>query len=110
VETMKRNSQAVIRRISMLIVNKCCVTFLDRSKPNFNYAHHLLRQQESQHIYVSCGTQHKYTLHSWREYSLQSPVFTSCTSRFNIKKVYVLPTVCIYVFRTTPKTNNKYFS
>jgi len=30
--------------------------------------------------------------------TLQSPVVTICTARFNIKKFYVLPTQCIFVF------------
>jgi hypothetical protein len=32
--------------------------------------------------------------------TLQCPVVTICTNRFNIHKFYVLPTQCIYVFCT----------
>lgn len=44
----------------MAIQNNCHVIFPDRSKPNDNYAHHLLLQQESQHI--SYNIQQEYTL------------------------------------------------
>jgi hypothetical protein len=41
--------------------------------------------------------------------SLQSPVVTICTARFNIKKFYVLPTQCVYVFYVDLRTNSDYF-
>jgi hypothetical protein len=34
---------------------------------------------------------------------------TLCTARFNIKKSYVLPTQCVYVFCVDLRTNSDYF-
>jgi hypothetical protein len=42
--------------------------------------------------------------------TFESPVVTICTTRFNIKKKYVLPTQCIYVFCVDVRTNNDYFT
>jgi hypothetical protein len=39
-----------------------------------------------------------------------SSVVTICTTRFNIKKFYVLPTQCIYVFSVDLRTNSDYFT
>jgi len=41
--------------------------------------------------------------------TLQSPVVTLCTARFNIHKFYILPTQCIYVFCVDLRTNSDYF-
>jgi len=41
--------------------------------------------------------------------TLQSPVITPCTNRFNIKKFYVLPTQYIYVFCMGLRTKGDYF-
>jgi hypothetical protein len=37
------------------------------------------------------------------------PVVIICTTRFNIKKLYIASTHCIYVFFTDLKTNSDYF-
>ena len=42
--------------------------------------------------------------------TLKSSVVTICTTRFNIQKVYVLPTLCIYVFSVDMRTNSDYFT
>ena len=42
--------------------------------------------------------------------TLQSPVVTIGTARFNIQKLYVLPTQCIYVFCADLRTNGDYFT
>jgi hypothetical protein len=39
-----------------------------------------------------------------------SPAVTICTARVNIKKYYVLPTQCIYVFCKDFRTNSDYFT
>ena len=41
--------------------------------------------------------------------SLQSPVVTICTARFNIQQFYVLPTEYIYVFCVDLIINSDYF-
>ena len=41
--------------------------------------------------------------------SLQIPVVTMCTARFNIQQFYVLPTQCVYVFCVDRRTNSDYF-
>jgi len=41
--------------------------------------------------------------------ALQSPVFTSSPTTFNIYKLHVLPTECIYAFCMDIKTNSDYF-
>jgi hypothetical protein len=38
------------------------------------------------------------------------PVVTTCTTKFNTKKFYVLPTQCIYVFNMELRTNSDCFS
>ena len=44
-----------------------------------------------------------------KEWTLESPVVTICTTRFNIHKFYVLPTQFIYVFCVDLRTNSDYF-
>ena len=40
--------------------------------------------------------------------AVYSPVVTICTARFNIRKLYSLPTQCIYVFCVDLRTNSDY--
>jgi hypothetical protein len=42
--------------------------------------------------------------------TLQCPVVTTCTTRFNPLHLYVLPTQCIYVFCVDLRTNSDYFT
>jgi hypothetical protein len=44
------------------------------------------------------------------ELTTLNQVVTICTARFNIKKLYIAPTECIYVFFTDLKTNSDYFT
>jgi len=39
----------------------------------------------------------------------QGPMVTILTTRFSVKKFYVLRTKCIYIFCTDLKTNSDYF-
>ena len=41
--------------------------------------------------------------------TVEIPVATVCTTRFNTQKFYVLPTQCIYVFCVDLRTNSDYF-
>jgi len=41
--------------------------------------------------------------------TFKAPVVTVCTDWLNIKKFYVLPTQCIYVFCVDLRTNSDYF-
>ena len=41
--------------------------------------------------------------------TLQSPVVNIDTCRFKVKKCYVLPTRCVYVFCRDLRTNRDYF-
>jgi hypothetical protein len=43
-------------------------------------------------------------------FTLSSPAVTKHTNRFNIKKLYVLPTQCICVFCVDLRTNSDYFT
>jgi hypothetical protein len=42
--------------------------------------------------------------------TLQNLVLTLYTAKFNIRKFYVLPTQCIYVFCVDLRTNSDYFT
>ena len=44
-----------------------------------------------------------------RNITLQSPVVTLRNTEFDIHKLYVLPTQCIYVFCVDLRTNSDYF-
>jgi hypothetical protein len=52
--------------------------------------------------YVKCGDTH-------RNLKFKGPALTLCTTRFNIKKLYVLPTKGVRVFCTDLGTNCDYF-
>jgi len=74
----------------------------------------------TQYIYVFCmdlrtnsnyfTLQHSLTCFYNRDLTLYSPVVTIRTTRFNIQKLYVLLTQCIYVFCIDLRTNSNYFT
>jgi len=43
-------------------------------------------------------------------YFMYRTVVTICTAKFNVQKLYVLPTLCIYVFYIDLRTNGDIFN
>jgi hypothetical protein len=50
-----------------------------------------------------------FSVHVIKPLTLQSPLVTLCTARFNIQQFYVLSTQCIYVFCVDLRTNSDHF-